>query len=586
MSNIRVRLKSRQAIRTKLRPQQGVKVDNQKLYLYDPSIVDAEVELARDWAVKTDGLVEEEDYSSKAWAIGGTGTETNNSKYYASQAATSASNAYTSETNAAASASTATTQAGIATTQAGIATTKAGEATTSASTATTQAGIATTQAGIATTKAGEASTSATNAGNSASQASTSATNSYNSAGQAATSATSASNYATNANIWAEGTDVQVQALGGIHSAKVWVESIGTVYKAAGSVLFANLPTLGAEYEGYVYNVSDDFTTTSDFVEGAGVDYPAGTNVVCIKVSGVYKWDVLGSFIDISGKQDVLVSGKNIKTVNNQSLLGSGNITIGGSVDSVNGQTGAVVLTASDVGALPDSTVIPTVNNSTISFTQGGVTKGSFTLNQSTGATIDLDAGVTTDGTTINKNSSGELQTIGVINQNDATKAIKSWSGTKAQYDALPTKDADTLYNITDDSDAQTYEAYTKSETDALVNAKQDKITGVSGVGDYVVEWKAPTSADPSWYRKYKSGWIEQGGKFQGAATNVEYTVTLSKPYDSTEYYVSVNQVTKGSGTNTVYDSQYVVNKTTGSFGVVQGQSERPYYNWKTEGMGA
>lgn len=96
---------------------------------------------------------------------------------------------------------------------------------------------------------------------------------------------------------------------------------------------------------------------------------------------------------LNGKQATLVSGTNIKTINNQSLLGSGNINIqgGGAVDSVNGQTGTVVLTASDVGALPDSTVIPTVNNSTISFTQGGVTKGSFTLNQSSGATIDFDA---------------------------------------------------------------------------------------------------------------------------------------------------------------------------------------------------
>ena len=31
---------------------------------------------------------------------------------------------------------------------------------------------------------------------------------------------------------------------------------------------------------------------------------------------------------------------------------------GGAVDSVNGKTGVVVLDASDVGALPDSTVIP------------------------------------------------------------------------------------------------------------------------------------------------------------------------------------------------------------------------------------
>ncbi len=42
------------------------------------------------------------------------------------------------------------------------------------------------------------------------------------------SATSASNSATNANIWAEGTDEQVQALGGVHSSKGWadVASVG------------------------------------------------------------------------------------------------------------------------------------------------------------------------------------------------------------------------------------------------------------------------------------------------------------------------------------------------------------------------
>ena len=40
----------------------------------------------------------------------------------------------------------------------------------------------------------------------------------------------------------------------------------------------------------------------------------------------------------------------------------------------------------------NSADIPTVNNPTITITQGGVTKGSFTLNQATGDTIALDAG--------------------------------------------------------------------------------------------------------------------------------------------------------------------------------------------------
>lgn len=41
---------------------------------------------------------------------------------------------------------------------------------------------------------------------------------------------------------------------------------------------------------------------------------------------------------ISGKQDVLVSGTNIKTINGESLLGSGNIVIGGG-GSYSGGTG-------------------------------------------------------------------------------------------------------------------------------------------------------------------------------------------------------------------------------------------------------
>lgn len=79
--------------------------------------------------------------------------------------------------------------------------------------------------------------------------------------------------------------------------------IGSTYKAKGSVAFANLPSLTSANEGNVYNVTDAFTTTSDFVEGAGKTYPAGTNVVIINTTGTtYKYDVLSGFVDLSGYQ--------------------------------------------------------------------------------------------------------------------------------------------------------------------------------------------------------------------------------------------------------------------------------------------
>ena len=77
-------------------------------------------------------------------------------------------------------------------------------------------------------------------------------------------------------------------------------AISTTYRAAGSIAFEALPTLAASEEGKVYNISNEFTTTENFVEGAGKEYPVGTNVVCIDVgTDEYKWDVLAGFIDTS-----------------------------------------------------------------------------------------------------------------------------------------------------------------------------------------------------------------------------------------------------------------------------------------------
>ena len=68
------------------------------------------------------------------------------------------------------------------------------------------------------------------------------------------------------------------------------------------------------------------------------------------------------------------------------------ITYTGTAGSIGSATLATVATTGAYSDLSGTPTIPTVNDSTIIITQGGVTKGSFTLNQASGDTIALDAG--------------------------------------------------------------------------------------------------------------------------------------------------------------------------------------------------
>ena len=106
-------------------------------------------------------------------------------------------------------------------------------------------------------------------------------------------------------------------------------------------------------------------------------------------------------------QEKLVSGTNIKTVNGNSLVGSGNV---------------------DIDALPNQTG------------QGG----KFLTTNGTTASW-AEASVTPDNKTISKNTANALQAIGIIDQNNPANALKVWHGTQAEYDALATHDANTRY---------------------------------------------------------------------------------------------------------------------------------------------
>ena len=76
--------------------------------------------------------------------------------------------------------------------------------------------------------------------------------------------------------------------------------VSSTYKAGGRVAFAALPELTSANLGLVVNVTDNFTTTDSFMEGAGQKHPAGTNVAVVEAGEGYKYDVLAGFVDLSG----------------------------------------------------------------------------------------------------------------------------------------------------------------------------------------------------------------------------------------------------------------------------------------------
>lgn len=90
-------------------------------------------------------------------------------------------------------------------------------------------------------------------------------------------------YQNNSKYWQERANYWYQ------QAQAIAESFSGALRPMGTVTFENLPPLAQADSGDMYNVSNQFTTTSDFVEGAGIVVPLGSNVY--KTVGE-KWDVL------------------------------------------------------------------------------------------------------------------------------------------------------------------------------------------------------------------------------------------------------------------------------------------------------
>jgi len=64
----------------------------------------------------------------------------------------------------------------------------------------------------------------------------------------------------------------------------------------------NSAMLTEENQNKIFNVTDDFTSNEHFLEGEGIDYPAGTNVAIVKDGDDFKFDAMTGIENITQEQ--------------------------------------------------------------------------------------------------------------------------------------------------------------------------------------------------------------------------------------------------------------------------------------------
>ena len=181
--------------------------------------------------------------------------------------------------------------------------------------------------------------------------------------------------------------------------------------------------------------------------------------------------------------------------------------------------------------------------------------------------------VAIDNSTITKNLSDEIQAVAVIDQNSGI--AKTWTGIMAEYDAIVTKDPETEYIITDDIGGSATEI--GQITEAL-NEKVDK-------GFDIIEFQEPTAANNyTWYKKYRNGWVEQGGIISSIGSGSAKTATL--PIAMSDVNYTLVATSNGAYYAAAEANNSAVKTSTTVITVSNGSHNICDFSWIVQGMAA
>ena len=223
--------------------------------------------------------------------------------------------------------------------------------------------------------------------------------------------------------------------------------------------------------------------------------------------------------DISTKQDKLVSGENIKTVNGTSLLGAGNIEVDANVD-LSGYATKEELNAKQ-DTLVSGTNIKTLNGTSL------LGSGDITIDTN----VDLSGYYT------------KQQTNALVNPK-----LEQVTLTQAEYDALSTKENNVLYVISDAEDIKfktingeqiTGEGNIEVATKSELATKQDVISDLDSIRTGAAKGATALQSVPSEYV------TETELNNKGYLTSVPDTYALKSEIPD----ISTKQDTLVSGTN-------------------------------------
>jgi hypothetical protein len=216
----------------------------------------------------------------------------------------------------------------------------------------------------------------------------------------------------------------------------------------------------------------------------------------------------------------------------------------------------ITLTASDVGALPSTTTIPTVNNGKLTIKRNNTEVGSFTANQSGNTSINievpsLDGVVKTTGT---QTVGGTKTFSDGIKLGSSTERGTSTGSIDIEGDVLNAPNLNDItqrgiYHCTKGTNVPTFD-YTNSQYDLMVFESEEN--GVSLVTQMaIVGWK--------WYiRRYNGTWGAWERFGQSITVDSALSSTSTNPVQNKAVYNAINSISAGLTTSDLLSKVYPV----------------------------